>query len=79
MNLTTQLANKLLVINKVNSPNKLVLHKLNNIGIIKGNKIIVLDYHKSKTLIHLLVYGVEYVLRKADCAYIDVSEVNDGK
>lgn len=55
------------------------MHKLNNIGITPGNKIIVLGYHNSKSLLHVQVYNVEYVLRASDCKLIDVSIIANEK
>jgi Fe2+ transport system protein FeoA len=59
--------------------NKHFVHKINNIGINKDAIIEVLNYHDTERVLHLLVYGVEYVLRTKDCRYINVREYKDTK
>jgi Fe2+ transport system protein FeoA len=66
-------------VNSVNFKDSYIFHKISNIGINKNVIIDVLDYDKSDRLLHLLVYGVEYVLREKDCRYINVSEYKDNK
>ncbi|MDE6476769.1 MAG: ferrous iron transport protein A [Mycoplasmoidaceae bacterium] len=73
MKLTNELRGKTLKINKLNFRDNHILHKLNNVGISDGSTIKVLDYHDNKKVLHLLVYGVEYVLREEDCTNIDVT------
>ncbi len=73
MQLTNQLRGKTLIVNKLNFRDPHILHKLNNIGISKGSSIKVLDYQDSKKVVHISVFGVEYVLREKDCLNIDVS------
>lgn len=75
MKLSNELRNKTLKIEKLNFKDQHILHKLNNIGICENSVIKVLDYEDNKKLIHLLVYGVQYVLREQDCRNIDVQEV----
>jgi Fe2+ transport system protein FeoA len=79
MQLSYRLKGEVVEVTDVHFQDQQVLHKLNNIGITKNTVLKVLDYDKSNTLLHLLVYGVEYVLRAEDCRYINVREYKDNK
>jgi Fe2+ transport system protein FeoA len=79
MHLSYRLKGKVVKVTNVHFKDQHVLHKMNNVGITKNTIIKVLDYDQSNTLLHLLVYGVEYVLRAEDCRYIDVREYRDNK
>lgn len=52
-----------------------VIHKLNNIGLVPQAQLKILDYNKSKKVLHLLIYNVQYVLREQDCQHINVQIV----
>lgn len=73
MKLSNELRGKTVKINELNFRDNHILHKLNNVGISNGSTIKVLDYQDNKKIVHLLVYGVEYVLREKDCLNIDVT------
>lgn len=75
MKLSSKLKGKTLKINKLNFKDSYILHKLNNVGISKNSIIKVLDYANDTNVLHLLVYGVEYVLREKDCYNIDVTPI----
>ncbi|MDE7434158.1 MAG: ferrous iron transport protein A [Mycoplasmoidaceae bacterium] len=75
MKLTNELKGKNVKINKLNFEDSAILHKLNNIGISENSEIKVLDYDQNNKVVHLLVYGVEYVLRERDCYNIDVTPI----
>ncbi|MDR3329813.1 MAG: ferrous iron transport protein A [Mycoplasmataceae bacterium] len=79
MQLTCQLKGRVVEVTDVKFQDQHIVHKINNIGITKNTLIKVLDYDKDNTLLHLLVYGVEYVLRAEDCRYINVREYKDTK
>ena len=73
MKLTNKLKGKTIKINKLNFNDDYIFHKLNNVGICNNSIVKILDYSDSKKVMHLLVYGVEYVLRERDCWNIDVT------
>lgn len=75
MELSNNFKGKELKIVSLNFKDKNILHKLNNIGIIPGNTIKVLDYDKNNSIIHINVFGVEYVLRESDAKLINVEEI----
>ncbi|MDR1991730.1 MAG: ferrous iron transport protein A [Mycoplasmataceae bacterium] len=79
MQLSHELKGKTLVVTGINFKNQHVMHKISNIGITKDTIIKVLNYDKNNIILHLLVYGVEYVLREKDCRYISVREYKDSK
>jgi Fe2+ transport system protein FeoA len=79
MKLSATLKSKTVVVEKVNITDQHILHKINNIGITNGTIIKVLDYDNSDKILHLLIYGVEYVLREEDCRQINVREYQDNK
>jgi Fe2+ transport system protein FeoA len=79
MQLSYRLKGEVVKVTDVYFRDQHILHKLNNIGITKNTILKVLDYDKSNTILHLLVYGVEYVLRAEDCRYINVREYKDNK
>ena len=79
MKLTHLLRGKTVKVNSTNFKDSYVLHKISNIGITKNVIIDVLNYDDNCHLLHLLIYGVEYVLREKDCRYINVSEYKDNK
>jgi Fe2+ transport system protein FeoA len=79
MQLTYHLKGKVVEVTDVKFKDQHIIHKINNIGITKNTIIRVLDYDKSNTLLHLLIYGVEYVLRAEDCRYINFRECEDNK
>jgi Fe2+ transport system protein FeoA len=79
MQLSYRLKGEVVKVTGVNFKDQYILHKMNNIGITKNTILKVLDYDKSNALLHLLVYGVEYVLRAEDCRYINVREYQDNK
>jgi Fe2+ transport system protein FeoA len=79
MKLTHSLKGKTIKVISTNFENMYIAHKINNIGITKNTIIDVLDYDHNDRLLHLLIYGVEYVLREKDCKSINVSEYKDNK
>jgi Fe2+ transport system protein FeoA len=79
MKLTHLLKGKTIKVVSANFKDSHILHKINNIGITKNTIIDVLDYDNNNRLLHLLIYGVEYVLRERDCRSINVSEYQDNK
>ncbi|MDR0675046.1 MAG: ferrous iron transport protein A [Mycoplasmataceae bacterium] len=79
MQLSYRLKGEVVEVTDVRFQDQHVLHKLDNIGITKNTILKILDYNKSNSLLHLLIYGVEYVLRAEDCRYINVREYKDNK
>ncbi|MDR3163905.1 MAG: ferrous iron transport protein A [Mycoplasmataceae bacterium] len=79
MQLTHRCKGKTLEVTDVCFADQHIMHKINNIGITNNTILKVLNYDKSNRLLHLLVYGVEYVLRTQDCRYINVRECQDNK
>lgn len=79
MKLTHLLKGKTIKVVSTNFKDSYILHKINNIGITKNTIIDVLNYDNDNRLLHLLIYGVEYVLREVDCRFINVSEYQDNK
>ncbi|MDR3257200.1 MAG: ferrous iron transport protein A [Mycoplasmataceae bacterium] len=79
MQLTYHLKGKVVEVTDVKFKDEHIVHKINNIGITRNTIIKVLDYDKDNTILHLLVYGVEYVLRAEECRYINVREYKDNK
>ncbi|MDR0985328.1 MAG: ferrous iron transport protein A [Mycoplasmataceae bacterium] len=79
MQLNYQLKGKEVQVVDINVQDQQALHKMTNIGITKDTVIKVLDYDKNNKILHLLIYGVEYVLRERDCRYINVREYKDNK
>lgn len=74
MILTSKFKGKTVLVKQINFKDPYISHKLENIGLVPGATIKVLDYNRSCKLIHLDIYNVEYVLRTKDCKYIDVEE-----
>lgn len=79
MKLTHLLKGKTLKVVSADFKDSYIRHKINNIGINKNTIIDVLDYDNNNHLLHLLIYGVEYVLREKDCRSINVREYQDNK
>ncbi|MDR0739572.1 MAG: FeoA domain-containing protein [Mycoplasmataceae bacterium] len=79
MQLSYRLKGKVVKVTDVNFQDQHILHKLNNIGVSKGTILKILNNNKGNNLLHLLIYGVEYVLRAKDCEYINVKEYKDFK
>ncbi|GHU48551.1 hypothetical protein FACS1894218_5790 [Bacilli bacterium] len=79
MQLTSQLKGKTVQVIDVQFSDPIIMHKLNNIGITKNTILQVLNYDQSNKILHLLIHGVEYVLREKDCRYINVRECQDNK
>ncbi|MDR2822954.1 MAG: ferrous iron transport protein A [Mycoplasmataceae bacterium] len=79
MVLSYRLKGKDVQVIKAHFDDQRVDHKIKNIGINPGTLIKVLDYDKNNTILHLLIYGVEYVLREKDCRQIHVREYQDTK
>jgi Fe2+ transport system protein FeoA len=79
MKLTHTLKGKTVKVKSTNFVDKHINHKITNIGITENTIIDVLDYDDNNRLLHLLIYGVEYVLREKDCKFINVSEYQDNK
>jgi len=77
MILTHKLKGHKLIITKINFTDPYIAHKINNIGLVVGNVIKVLDYNSNNSILHLEVYGTEYVLRERDCFNIEVQECKD--
>ena len=75
MILTSKFKGKTVLVKQINFKYHYISHKLENIGLTPGVIVNVLDYNRSKKLLHLDIYNVEYVLRTEDCKYIDVEEV----
>ena len=74
MILTSKFKGKTVLVKQINFKDPYISHKLENIGLVPGVLIKVLDYNQNDKLIHLDIYNVEYVLRTEDCKYIDVEE-----
>ena len=74
MILTSKFKGKTVLIKQINFKDPYISYKLENIGLIPGVTVNVLDYNRNKKLLHLDIYNVEYVLRAEDCKYIDVEE-----
>lgn len=74
MILTSKFKGKTVLVKQINFKDPYISHKLENIGLVPGAIIKVLDYNQSNKLLHLDIYNVEYVLRTEDCKYIDVEE-----
>lgn len=79
MELSYELKGKVVQVVDVNFADNYILHKVSNIGIAKDTIIQVLDYDKDNKIMHLMIYGVEYVLREKDCRKINVREYKDNK
>lgn len=79
MYLSTQLAGKQLIITNIKITDPMIRHRIDNIGLIKNAKIQVLNYNKNKFLLHVLVNGMEYVLRNTDCQQIEVDEYKEAR
>ena len=75
MILTSKFKGKTVLIKQINFKDPYISHKLENIGLVPGVTIKILDYNRNNKLMHLDIYNVEYVLRTEDCKYIDVEEV----
>jgi Fe2+ transport system protein FeoA len=74
MYLSNNFKNKNVKVLSVNFEDTNVLHKIYNIGIRPNAIIKVLDYDSNPKLIHLLICGVEYILRSKDARFINVKE-----
>ncbi|MDR0825913.1 MAG: ferrous iron transport protein A [Mycoplasmataceae bacterium] len=79
MQLTSQLKGKTVQVIDVQFSDPIIMHKMSNIGVTKNTILQVLDYDQSNKILHLLIRGVEYVLREEDCRYINVREYQDNK
>ncbi|MBQ2349386.1 MAG: ferrous iron transport protein A [Mycoplasma sp.] len=75
MILTSKFKGKTVLVKQINFKDPYISHKLENIGLVPGVTIKILDYNRNNKLMHLDIYNVEYVLRTEDCKYIDVEEV----
>lgn len=75
MILTSKFKGKTVLVKQINFKDPYISHKLENIGLVSGVTIKILDYNRNNKLMHLDIYNVEYVLRTEDCKYIDVEEV----
>ena len=75
MILTSKFKGKTVLVKQINFKDPYISHKLENIGLVPGVTIKILDYNWNNKLMHLDIYNVEYVLRTEDCKYIDVEEV----
>lgn len=74
MILTSKFKGKTVLVKQINFKDPYISHKLENIGLVPGVTIKILDYNRNNKLMHLDIYNVEYVLRTEDCKYIDVEE-----
>ena len=77
MRLSYKLKGKTVEITLMNFKDKEISHKLTNIGFVPKAKFKVLDYNKSKKVLHLLIFNVQYVLREKDCKDIHVKVIKD--
>lgn len=75
MILTSKFKGKTVLVKQINFKDPYISHKLENIGLVPGVTIKILDYNQNNKLMHLDIYNVEYVLRTEDCKYINVEEV----
>ncbi len=75
MILTSKFKGKTVLVKQINFKDPYISHKLENIGLVPGVTIKILDYNRNNKLMHLDIYNVEYVLRTEDCKYINVEEV----
>ena len=75
MILTNKFKGKTVLIKQINFTDQYIFHKMKNIGIDKGSIIKILSYDKNKSVLHLEIHNVEYVMRVEDCKFIDVKEI----
>lgn len=57
---------------KINSNDKLIINKLNSIGIIENEEVFILNKPTNKNIIHLMIRNIEYAFRIDELSILDV-------